>query len=200
MFEHIHPFRSPLFVVLLMILIAVSISAATNPKYCKAVDSESAVQATRPNYDNPQVLSAESGTRTDVDGHLLIYVVEPTGRWLDNGMSFPPAPPKPFGNAVIGYAFDQDVYLDESFDLTFDWDAAAAGFDDITEDNIKVVAAYFKTEAVATHFVVNGGSDLFFDAHHLVAAAAATPGIPGSNYKDGDYTHTVLIEEAAATW
>ncbi len=163
--------------------------------------------------NDPVILNDQAGTsgkaaespsialaRGDYQGRLTIYVAEPTGRWLDNGETLPVRPPKPFGNAVIGYAYDADVFISESFNLTFDWDAAAAGFDDITEDNIKVVAAIFNAEAHPKEFTVQGGSSLMFNAHYVDASAQATSGNPGSNYSDANYTHTVFVEEDAATW
>lgn len=199
MTEHIRSFWRPLLVVMALMLMATPVFSASNQNFSMARDIDPYLREVQPDKTELSQSSTTS-SRLDADGHLVVYVVEPTGRWLDNGQSFPPAAPKPFGNAVIGYAFDQEVYIDESFDLTMDWDAAAAGFGDITEDNIKVVAAYFQTEAVPTIFDVPGGSNLHFDAHYLMAAAEATPGNPGSNYSDGDYTHTVFIDEAAATW
>ncbi len=200
MTEHLKSFWRPLFVITVLIISAASALAAANLSVSKARDFDSNLQMEHLDKKEQNFTSTASSSRTDVDGHLVIYVVEPTGRWLDDGETLPKKDPKPFGNAVIGYAYDQDVYINETFDLTFDWDADAAGFGDIEEGNIKVVAAMFKTEAVATHFVVNGNDDLYFDAHHLIAAAEATPGNPGSDYSDEDYTHTVFIEESAATW
>ncbi|MCP4705024.1 MAG: hypothetical protein GY865_10470 [candidate division Zixibacteria bacterium] len=142
--------------------------------------------------------SLSSPTRTDADGHLIIYVIEPTGRWLDFGQAFPAYAPAPFGNAVIAYPFDEDVYITESFDVTLDWDGVAAGFGDITEGNIKVIAAYSQAEAIPT--TSTPPNSFYYNAHHIIAAADAYPGVPGSNYTDGDYTHTVLIEEAASEW
>ncbi len=200
MAEHIQSFRRPLMIIIALIILAISALAASNQSFSIARDFDPFVRSEQLDAKEVNTNSMTSSSRTDVDGHLVIYVAEPTGRWLDLGQSFPSYSPAPFGNAVIAYPYDQEVYFDESFDLTLDWDGTAAGFGDITEGNIKVVAALFKTEGVATHFVVNGGADLYFDAYHLINVAEATSGNPGSNYSDGDYTHTVLIEESASTW
>lgn len=190
----------PLLIILAIIIFAAPAFAGSNLSVSKAREFDPVAQMNQ--LDKKELNSSPmvSPSRADVDGHLIIYVVEPTGRWLDNGLTFPPMAPKPFGNAVIGYAYAQDVYLGESFDLTFDWDAAAAGFGDITEGNTRVIAAMFKTDAVATHFVVPGYADLYFDAHYVLAAAGATSGNPGNSSSDGSYTHTVFLEEAASTW
>ena len=200
MAEHYQSFWRPFIIIIALVILATSAFTASNPSFSKARDIDPFLRPEQTKDTETIASSMDSPTRTDVDGHLVIYVAEPTGRWLDLGQSFPSYDPAPFGNAVIAYPYDQQVYINESFDLTLDWDGTATGFGDITEGNIKVVAALFETDSVYTIFEVNGGSNLHFYAKHLIAAAEATPGIPGSSYSDADYTHTVFIEEDAATW
>lgn len=190
-------FWCPLFIIIPLIIFATSALAVSDLNFSKARDIDPVIQTGQSDKTADNSTSMASPTRTDADGHLIIYVIEPTGRWLDFGQVFPTYAPKPFGNAVIAYPYDEDVYLSESFDLTFDWDGTAAGFGDITEGNIKVVAAYSQAEATPTYV---SAFSCWYNAHYIIAAADAYPGVPGSNYTDGDYTHTVLIEEAASEW
>ena len=197
---HMQSFWRPLMVIIALMILATSAIAASNLSFSIARNIDPYLRTEQLKDIEPNAPSLTATSRTDVNGHLVIYVAEPTGRWLDNGQSFPSFPPTPFHNAVIAYPYDEEVYFDESFDLTFDWDATAAGFGDITEGNIKVVAALFKTVGVPTTFVVPGNPSISFSAKHLIASAEAFPGVPGSNYSDVDYTHTVFIEEDASTW
>jgi len=132
-----------------------------------------------------------NNSRTDYEGRLIVYIIEPTSRW-DNSDS------DPFDFAVIDFGYDEDLYISESFSETFDWDGTAAGFDDITSDNIMVIAALFNAEGHPAYAYPPSSNP--FTAHYVDAAAAATPGNPGSNETTGEFTHNVFVEEAAATW
>jgi hypothetical protein len=201
MTEHNQSFGRLLPTVTLALILAASIPAAPLSNAISLRDDDRAVLSDQMGIlRNADRILSSAPARGDYQGRLIIYVVEPTGRWLDNGETFPPKPRKPFGNAVIGYAYNSDVFISESFNLTFDWDAAAAGFGNVTEGNIKVVAAIFNAASNPKNFTVPGNSPLVFDAHYVDAAAQATSGIPGSNYSDASYTHTVFVEEAASTW
>ncbi len=200
---HMFSFWRPLIIIIALIILATSAMAASNLSFSKARDVDPFLRLEQSKNIEPNASLMTSSSRTDVDGHLVLYVAELTSRWWHDAMSEPPfLPSGPFENAVIAYPFDEEIYFTENYSLTLDWDATAAGFGDITVDNIKVVAALFKNESVYTHFVVPGSQnpDLYFDAYHLIAAAEATDGNPGSNYSDGNYTHTVFIDESAATW
>jgi len=203
MAEHTKSFWCPLFIIMGLIIFTTSALAVSDLNFSKARDIDPVVQTDQSDKTADNSTSLASPSRADVDGHLVLYVAELTSRWWHDAMASPPfLPSAPFENAVIAYPFDEEIYFTENYSLTLDWDATAAGFGDITVDNIKVVAALFKNESVYTHFVVPGSQnpDLNFDAYHLIAAAEATDGNPGSNYSDGDYTHTVFIDESAATW
>jgi hypothetical protein len=130
-------------------------------------------------------------SRTDYDGHLRVFVVEPVSRWENSASD-------PFDFAVIDFAYDENIYITESFSEVIDWDGNTVGFGDVTSDNIMVIAALYNAEGHLAYAYPPSSNP--FTAHYVDAAAVATPGNPGSNQVTTEYTHTVFVEEAAATW
>jgi len=192
--------RGASFVITMTVLMVIMALTAPHAGVVTSRDHNSANLVNQITIPNQSAKEDGTPNRNDYNGRLIVYVVEPTSRWFDLGETMPYRPPKPFGNAVIGYPYNTDVYISEDFSLTVDWDAGAAGYGDITEDNIKVVAALFGSEAHPKTFTVPGSTPISFNAHYLDAAAAATPGNPGSDGAGNGYTHTVFVEEDAATW
>ena len=78
------------------------------------------------------------------------------------------------------------------------WDAVSAGFPSISEDNIQATAVVFNSEPVQRDS--RPGYGWYFDAYFADAAAAAIPGTAGQNVTAPDFTHTVFIEGATATY
>ena len=121
------------------------------------------------------------------EGTLRILVVEPISRWQDSyGIDF--------RYGFLDWATIAGVSLGDTstWDTTVSWDADAAGYPDITQDNIMVIAALYNTDGeLRDAFFPNG---FYFLAFPVDATAAATPGSPGANQASEDCAHTVMIE------
>lgn len=136
---------------------------------------------------------ADKSDRSDYDGYLRIYVVEPTSRWSDHSA-------RKYEFGFLDFAFDSLISLPylETFHTTRTWNSADDGFGAIAEDNIMVIAAVFNSEGHQAYSDPPTGAP--YTAHYVDAAAASTPGVPGSNYSDATHSHTIFIEEGSATW
>ena len=120
-------------------------------------------------------------------GTVKLYMVEPESRWHDaNGGAFQ--------FAFLNWALYESITLNdgEVWNQSTVWDATAAGYGDVTADNIMVIGASFNDEAVQQDAYPPYG--YYFDAHYVDAAAAGTPAglVP---YPSGaGYTHEVFVE------
>ncbi|MBU1319248.1 MAG: PKD domain-containing protein [candidate division Zixibacteria bacterium] len=142
---------------------------------------------------NPPSLSSSS---TTYDGHLRLYIVEPSSRWRSTREEFG----RPyFHYGLLDYAYNADFSITESstFDQTITWDASVAGWGDAQEGNIMVIAVVFNL--VYTIGYANPPSGNPFICYPADAAAGARPGETGANVAVGDFTHTVFAEEATQT-
>ncbi len=128
-------------------------------------------------------------------GRLRVYVVELTSRWLH----LPSGERYDFGFLDIAIDSVFSIAADGLFDYMYTWDASSAGYPDIEPGNIMVQAAVFNPEAYAQYSDPPYNQHLF-NAYYVDAAAAATPGSPGVNEFNLDFTHTVFIECASMTW
>ncbi len=127
------------------------------------------------------------------EGILRVYIVEPVSRW-DNYDG------EPYHFGFLDFAFNDVLsieYLD-TYTNSITWNANQAGFGDIQEDNIIVMAALFSPEINKGYS--NPPMNYPFEAHYVDAAAAATPGNSASNLVTEESTHTVFVEEATAEW
>lgn len=134
-----------------------------------------------------------SSARANYSGRLRIYVVEPTSRWTDyNGTDY--------HYAFLDFALDSVLSIPYQSQITVSatWNGTAAGFGDIKDTNIAVIAAVF--DPIANQGYADPPSGNPFTAYYVDASALAKPGIPGNNIKTTDYTHTVFVEEATAQW
>jgi len=121
------------------------------------------------------------------DGTLRVMIVEPTSRWQD-------AYGTDFENGFLDWATIAGVSLSDTstWDTTVLWDADAAGYPDISQDNIMVIAALYNADGeLRDAFFPNG---FYFLAYPVDATAAATLGSPGTNQASESCTHTVMIE------
>ncbi|HHI02610.1 MAG TPA: hypothetical protein ENL22_03710 [candidate division Zixibacteria bacterium] len=132
-----------------------------------------------------------SSSRTDYDGRLVVYIIEPVSRWDDDQGD-------PFDYAIIDIPFNDNLFISESETVTFTWDATGTVFDDVTSDNIMVMAGLASNVSHQSFSDPPYGSP--FDAYYYDFSASATPGVPGSSTSDEDYTHTVMVEVLSATW
>jgi hypothetical protein len=141
----------------------------------------------------------ESGRRDEYTATLRVYVTEKIGRWDDHN-------DQPFHNAFLAFALEENFSLDEIETLTWnlEWDGhdytdiLGGPFDDIQEDNIKVIAAVFNSESYTGYS--DPPSDRPFDVHEVDAVAGAGCGSTGYNVAFGGFTHSVFVEDCAATW
>lgn len=137
------------------------------------------------------VLSPYSAT-ADFDGKVMIYVVEPISRWQDANLDN-------YSYGFLDFAIDASFSLPDKdmYSQTVIWDANAAGFENVTVDNIMVIAAVFENEEHLEDSYPPYG--YWYYAHYADAAAAATPGYPGQNVTASGFTHTVFVEEGTST-
>ncbi len=126
------------------------------------------------------------------NGTIAIYVVEPTSRWLDGSDT-------PYAFGFLDFADIKAISLDskERWLGVFDWNPHAAGYGDITVDNIMIIAVV--TVDTGVEMDANPPEGYWFNAYYVDAAAGATPGQPGENQVWGGLTHTVFIEEGTET-
>ncbi len=125
-------------------------------------------------------------------GTLKIYVVEPTSRWINRG--------KAYAFGFLDFALEETLNLDylDTYTETIIWDGAEAGFSDIAENNTMVIATVFNPERHQGYAYPPFRNP--FDAYYVDAAAAALPGETGYNKQSDNFTHTVFLEEATATY
>jgi len=126
-------------------------------------------------------------------GTLRIYIAEPVSRW-DNYDD------NPYHYGFLDYAYNDQLSIafGETWEETINWNAADAGYGDVTEDNIITIAAVFNPKINKAYASPPAGNS--FEAHYVDAAAGVTPGETESNFKDETFTHTVFGEEITATW
>jgi len=124
-------------------------------------------------------------------GHLRIYVVEPVSRWNNYEG-------EPYHFGFLDFAFNDIISVDyqEVFTKSITWNGNQAGFGDIQENNIIVMAALFNPEIHKGYS--NPPIGLPFETHYV--DAAATPGNSASNTVNEEFTHTVFVEEATAAY
>ena len=127
------------------------------------------------------------------EGYLRVYVTEIISRWNGNDGN-------PFHVAFLGFAFNEEISINynDTYENTIVWNATDAGYPDIQEDNVMILAAIFNSELHQGYAAPPGSNS--FDAYYLDAFAAATPGSTGNNTVTEDFTHTVFCEVATATW
>jgi hypothetical protein len=135
--------------------------------------------------------AAEQSLGTDAhyfDCLVRVFVVEPTSRYLDHD-NFN------FGYGVLDIPIDESVTLENEVPYTHGvtWDGAAAGFGDITEGNIMVIAVVSTADSYTGYS--DPPSNGPFDVHEVQASAAALPGETGTEDANGGYTHTVFMVE-----
>jgi hypothetical protein len=127
------------------------------------------------------------------EGYLRIYIVEPESRW-DNFDG------EPYHYGFLGFAFNETISIDyqETYSNNIIWNGNQAGYSDIEEENIMVIAAIFNPEISKAY--ARPPTSGKFEAHFTDAVAGAKPGESISNTVNENYTHSVLVEEGTATW
>lgn len=123
--------------------------------------------------ENPTTLSLQNSA--PYLANLRAYIVEPTSRYIMSG-------DEPYHYGFLDFAINQEISVDYLSSITIDatWDPEQAGFQNVEEQNIMVVASAYN-----------------FQTGYIDAAAAAFPGQTTSNNVP-EFTHTVIIEKATA--
>ncbi len=140
-----------------------------------------------------EVFSTKINESLPYNGYLRIYVVEPTSRW--NNIEG-----EPYHFGFLDFAFNDLISIDyqENYTDSIIWNGLQEGFDDISENNIMVMAAIFNQEinkGFSNPPLLNP-----FEAHYVDAAAGVLPGSSASNIVKDNYTHTVFVEEATVAY
>jgi hypothetical protein len=146
------------------------------------------------NIKNNETLGSEpSYPITSYGGQLRVYVVEPVSRWDDYDGN-------PYHYGFLDLAIDEKLSIDynDSYNKQVTWDAQQAGYDNVEEQNIMVIAAIFNPKGKIKYSYPPNSNP--FTAHFVDAAAAATPGTTGKNTVTENFTHTVFVEEGTGTW
>lgn len=134
-----------------------------------------------------QTDSSQTTTGTPYQGHIRIYVTEPTSRWNMFNK-------EPYHFGSLGLADDEDLSIQyqDTFSKSITWTG------DVQENNVLVMAAVFNQEPNTTYAYPPSKNP--FEAHYVDAAAAAAPGNTSYNTVNENFTHTVFVEEGTATW
>lgn len=146
------------------------------------------------NVKNNETLRSEpSFPITSYGGQLRVYVVEPVSRWDDYDGN-------PYHYGFLDLAIDEilSIEYNDSYNKQVTWDAQQAGYDNVEEENIMVIAAIFNPKGNIKYSYPPNSNP--FIAHYVDAAAAATPGTTGENTVTENFTHTVFVEEGTGTW
>ena len=126
-------------------------------------------------------------------GQLRVYVVEPISRWdnYDN---------EPYHFGFLDFALNEKLSIDYlgTYSKQVTWNAQDAGYSNVQQNNIMVIAAIFNPEAKKAYAYPPLQNP--FNAYYVDAAAGATPGNTDHNTKNDEFTHTVFVEEGTATW
>ena len=132
---------------------------------------------------------ASGSDRDTYTGTMRIFMSEPVSRYLDNQT-------RPYEFGFLDFAVVQGLSINtgEVYTHEVTWDASNSGFTGVDPDNIMAQVALYDPTPHTAYSVPPSGSPFF--AYYVDAAAQATPGVPGQNVSNPDFTHTVFIEEA----
>lgn len=172
--------------LIVMLLLATVALGKTHGRRVGKINREAATSVEMPTFS--------PGDKDTYFGTLRVYVVEPSSRWIH-----PIGGPYDYG--FLDFALVRQIEIPDggTFDSTWTWDAIAAGFPGIEENNIMVMAAVFNWEAHLAYSDPPGNTRPFL-AYYVDASAAASPGSPGTNVTTAGFTHSVFIEIGSMTW
>jgi hypothetical protein len=147
----------------------------------------------------PETPVLETGDKDTYTGTIRVYVVEKESRWNDDSGT-------PFHNAFLAFALEEAVSVNETDSLTWNltwdgddyYDAFGGSYGDLTESNVKVIAAVFNSASYTGYSDPPSGRP--FNVHEVDAVAGAMPGETGYNERVGEFTHSVLVEDGSTTW
>jgi hypothetical protein len=142
-------------------------------------------------YIRPTIVNS-SKSSTVYDGYFRIFVVEPLN---DRGWEYDDGYQTHY--SFLDFALDTTIsfdYLDTIID-TVVW--SNIDYPDITEDNIMVIAGIYNDTGYSQNW---GSGDYPFTAYDAEAAAGADAYNSWPNQREGEYTHSVILEEMMTTW
>ena len=137
--------------------------------------------------ENQDELQMEKTTSPGYTGHLRVYIVEPVSRWNNYDG-------EPYHYGFLGFAFNENISIEQesTFQESITWNG------EVTESNVLVIAVISNSHQNTGY--ANPPRRYPFVAYYTDATAAATPGSTGYNTVTTNFTHTVFVEEATATW
>jgi len=172
--------------VMLALLLTAAIVWASEQAAFSPVERESVDPAETP------AMSDSKGTH-NYTGRIRIYVVEKTSRWYNDYYS---ASPYKFGFLDFAANTQLDIpYLDTYSDTVV---YNGSGWGPLDGNNMMVIAAVFNPSPHLeyTEYLGNPFYAFYVDA----TAAADVDSVWPNNSTYPNFTHTVLVEEATATW
>jgi len=115
---------------------------------------------------NDELETEQSDPKTIYGGQLRVYVVEIISRW-DNYYG------DPYHYAFLDFAIDEKLSIEynTTYNTQVTWDAQQAGYENVTEDNIIVMAAIFNPKSQTKYSLPPVSYP--FKAYYVDAAAAA---------------------------
>ena len=124
---------------------------------------------------------------------MRIYVAEPESRWDNKDGAA-------YHYGFLDFAAEETLSIEyqDTYTNQVTWDASDAGYSNVRENNVIVIATVFNPEVNKGY--ANPPTKNPFDAHYVDAAAGAEPGETGYNTVNEDFTHTVFVEEATAQY
>ena len=137
---------------------------------------------------------------TFYDGNLRIFIVEPTStRGWNYSNGEVAAMGEPTTNAFLDLALNISISVDFEDTLidTVIWSNPL--FADITDDNIMAIGAIYIDSGFEQN-ATPGYGWTGFTAHSADACAGADPYNSWPNQVTEGFSHTVILEEAMATW
>lgn len=172
------------FALLLFLVISVD---ASEPRVSPLAELAENAESTQAPADQVEVQSPQA----TYAGTLRLYVTERFSRYLnERGIAF--------NNGFLDFGTVEDFTLADgsTWETNVSW--SAAPFNGVFPSRMRAIAI------VANQSTFIGDSDppsgRGFTGNRVDAAALALIGAPGMNESGPGYTHTVLVEEGAATW
>jgi len=116
----------------------------------------------------------QNNEATNYPGRMRIYVQELESRWNDNSGN-------PYHHALIDMAKNIviDIPAGGSISDSFTWSGNAAGYPDVTQNNLQVILAVFNDEAHTAYSDPPSGNP--FNAYYADEVVGATPGAGQNN-------------------
>lgn len=174
--------------VLAMLLVAAIAVSGEQQNVCKVSGTSE--------YNPSSPAAADALDDRSYLGRLLVYVVEPTSRWLDYSAN-------KYHYGFLDFALDTTFTLAEggSLNPTVSWNSTAAGYPDVEPTNLMVIAVLRDmSQSYPASSDTIGGSAAPFDAYYVDAAAAATVDSQWNNTVSPEFSHTVFADIGTATY